>query len=135
MILLAGLAFAGESVEREIVAPVTEVSHPMYVDAAGATVRWPDLRQLSRKTDERGLVKRRRLGRTFLGLAFAGATAVEVWGGIQLAQDERVRWVAYPVFVQAAFTGACAVLTWTRLPGDVREDRAILLNGVNAKLR
>jgi hypothetical protein len=135
VILLAGLALAADRTDVEIVAPLSEVNHPVYEDAAGAQVRWPDVKRLARGTDERGRVTRRRWGRTVLGLAFAGATAVEVWGGVQIAQSERNQWLAYPVFAQAAFTGACAVLTFGRMPGDIREDRALILNAVNAKLR
>jgi hypothetical protein len=134
LILLAGVALAAEP-PPNIVAPVSEVSHPVYVDAAGTTVQWPDLRRLSRGTDERAKVRGRRFSRMFLGLAFAGATAVEVWGGVELAQgDERYRWIAVPLFIQAGFTGACSILTFTRIPGDVKEDRALLINAVNAKL-
>jgi hypothetical protein len=135
VILFAGLAFAADRPDLEIVAPLSEVDHPVYEDASGAQLRWPEVKRLARGTDEKGLVTRRRWGRTVLGLAFAGATAFEVWGGVQIAQSEKNQWLAYPVFAQAAFTGACAVLTFGRMPGDVREDRAILVNAVNAKFR
>jgi len=135
VILLAGLAFAADRPTTDIVAPLSEVDHPVYEDATGTTYRWPEVKALARGTDERGLVRRRRFSRVLLGLAFAGATVVEVWGGVEIAQSEQSQWLAYPVFAQAAFTGACAVLTFTRMPGDVREDRAIIVNAVNAKLR
>jgi len=135
LIVLAGLAIAADTPNHEMIAPLSEVDHPVYEDATGTIYRWPEVKKLSRGTDERGLVRRRRFGRVVLGLAFAGATAVEVWGGVQIAQSDKNQWLAYPVFAQAAFTGACTVLTFTRMPGDVREDRAILLNAVNAKIR
>ncbi len=115
------------------VAPIREVEHPRYVDAAGAELTWGDVRELARDTDARRKVTQRRVGRTLLRSVFAGATAVEVWGATELARRDNYLWA--PLAGQAALTGACAVLLWTRAPGERLEDRALLLNGLNASLR
>lgn len=116
------------------VAPIAEVDHPTYRDAAGATLTWGEVRDLAEGSDALRQVRRRRLGRTVLRATFAAATAVEVWGTYQLAQrpDDTL---AYPLGAQAALTGLCGVLLWTSLPSDRMEDRALVVDAVNAKLR
>ena len=109
--------------------PISEIDHPQYVDAAGMPVAWRDVKVLAKGTEERRIVRQRKFGRTVLRIGFAGATALEVWGGVKLAQDDSP--VAIPLLIQAAFTGTCAILSWTRLPGDQREDRAMIVNAVN----
>jgi len=110
--------------------PISEIEHPRYVDATGMPLGWRDVRSLAKGTEERRLVSRRKVGRFVLPLTFAGATALEVWGGVKLAQDDSP--VAIPLLLQAAFTGTCAILSVTRIPGDRREDRALIVNAVNS---
>ncbi len=114
------------------VPPFEEVDHPSYRDAAGQPLDWSRIRELAAQSDARRRVRRRRLGRNVLRFAFAGLTAVEVWGTVQLAN--RGNYLAVPLGVQAAATGAAAVLLWTQAPGDRREDRAILVEGAESVL-
>jgi len=109
--------------------PISEIDHPRYVDAAGMPVAWRDVKSLAKGTEERRIVSQRKVGRAVLRVGFAAATAVEVWGGVKLAQNDSP--VAIPLLIQAAFTGTCAILSWTRMPGDKREDRAMIVNAVN----
>jgi hypothetical protein len=88
------------------------------------------VKSLAKGTEARRTVSQRKVGRAVLRFGFAGATALEVWGGVKLAQADSP--VAIPLLIQAAFTGTCAVLSWTRMPGDRREDRALIVNEVNA---
>ncbi|MEO0603540.1 MAG: hypothetical protein AAF211_19025 [Myxococcota bacterium] len=114
------------------VPPFEEVEHPTYRDATGQPIDWARIRELAASSDARRRVRRRRLGRNALRFAFAGVTALEVWGTVQLAR--RDNFLAVPLGVQAAATGAAALLLWTQAPGDRREDRAILIKGAESVL-
>lgn len=114
------------------VGPIVEVDHPAYKDAAGTALTWGQVRDLAEGTDALGEVRRRRAGRTLLRATFAAATAVEIWGTVELA--ERDHYLAWPLGAQAALTGLCSVLLWTRMPGDRLEDRALVVDAVNARL-
>ena len=131
IVIQAALALAGPP-ERAWVPPFTEIDHPTYQDADGRAVDWARLRELAARSDARRRVRRRRLGRNVLRFSFAGLTALEVWGAVQLAN--RRSYLAAPLAVQAATTGAAAVLLWTQAPGDRREDRAILIDGASGVL-
>jgi len=130
--LLAALASATPSSDPPLVPPFEEVDHPTYEDANGQPVDWARIRKLAARTDARRRVRQRRLGRNALRFAFAGVTALEVWGTVRLA--ERGNYLAVPLAVQAASTGAVAILLWTQMPGDRREDRAILVGGAERVL-
>jgi hypothetical protein len=105
-----------------------ELDHPRYVDEAGVVFDWGQVRSLADPSARRA-VHARRAGRFTLGVVFAGATALEVWGTTELA--ERGSILTAPLAIQAGFTGLAGVLLWTRLPSDVRRDRAIVLESVN----
>ena len=68
-----------------------------------------------------------------LRVLFAGVTAAEAWGASELARSESPLWA--PLALQATMTGGAGVLLWTQMPQDRAEDRALLLQGVNARLR
>ncbi len=110
-----------------------ELEHPTYRDAAGTVLRWRHVRQLARGTDGARRVRARRWGRTVLRVLFAGVTAVEVWGTWQLARQEN--YLALPLGAQAASTGLVATLLWTGAPQQRREDRALIVQSVNQKVR
>ena len=115
------------------IGPIEEVEHPRYVDIAGTDIAWSEIEALARGTEAARKVRRRRLGRTLLRFTFAGATALEAWGTYELARRDNHLWL--PLAGQASLTGACAVLLWTSMPADRASDRALLLNGVNNRLR
>ncbi|MEN0061426.1 MAG: hypothetical protein AAGA48_04700 [Myxococcota bacterium] len=131
--LLAVAALAAPPVPSDpLVPPLDEVDHPRYEDANGQPIDWREIRSLAAKSDARRRVRGRRLGRNVLRFSFAGLTALEVWGTVRLAN--RGNFFAVPLAVQAAATGGAAILLWTQMPGDRREDRAILLNGAESVL-
>ena len=139
MIWLAAAAFADPVEEAAPEAtptfrpPIREIDYPNYVDAAGAQLTWPEVRELSAGTSALGEVRRRRIGRTLVRAMFAGATAVEAWGTWKLATEEK--WTAYPLGMQTGFTGLCAILSITSAPHDIQADRALVLGEVNGALR
>jgi hypothetical protein len=109
--------------------PLRELEHPRYVDEAGTVYTWPQVKDLADPAALRR-VRERRAGRAVLKAVFAGATAVEVWGTLELA--ERGSILTAPLGIQAGFTGLAAVLLWAREPSDVRRDRALVVESVNA---
>lgn len=135
-VLSAAAAPPSEAPEGVPQLPITEIDHPRYVDAAGEPVSWSEVRTLAVGTGALGRVRQRRIGRTLVRITFAAATAVEVWGTMELARPivEGVpdSWFAVPLGAQATLTGLCGVLSWTRAPQDRMEDRAIVLDAVNA---
>lgn len=128
MILLV-LSAGAQTLEAEPRTPITELDHPNYLDAAGEPVSWSQIRAWSADTGALGRVRRRRLGRTVLRVAFAAATVAEVWGTTELARHGH--WTAYPLAAQASLTGLCEVLLWTRLPQDRIEDHALVVDALN----
>lgn len=112
--------------------PFEAIDHPRYQDANRQPIEWKDLRKIAARSDARKRVRSRRVARNVLRFAFAGVTAVEVWGTVRLAR--RGNFFAIPLGVQASATGAAAILLWTQMPGDRREDRAILLEGAESVL-
>lgn len=113
--------------------PIRELDHPRYLDAVDRPVTWEEVHDLARPTGALRQVALRRAGRTAIRVALFAATAVEVWGTIELARDES--WVALPVGIQAGFTGLAGILSITGAPGARVEDRAIVLNAVNDRAR
>lgn len=129
MILLLSVAFAGADPLR---APIEEIAHPRYVDAADRPVTWREVRGLARSSDAARRVRARRLGRTVLRVTFAGVTGLEVAAAWSLARNDN--YAAVPIGAQAGMTGLCAVLLWTSMPQQRIEDRALLLHGANQVL-
>jgi hypothetical protein len=123
--LLAGVAFA-----QSVQPPISEVDHPRYVDATGAPLTWAEVRSMAAGSEAMALVHRRQVGRNLVRAMFVGATALEAWGTVELAQ--RGRWTSYALGAQTGLTGLCAVLSFTNAPTAWAEDRALLVNGVNA---
>jgi hypothetical protein len=111
--------------------PITEIEHPRYVDAGETPLMWAEVKDLSSSTDALRQVRRRRLGRTLVRTMFLSATALEVWGTWQLSRYPDRRLGTYLLAGQTAFTGACAVVSFTSAPHDRLEDRAIILQGAN----
>jgi hypothetical protein len=128
-----GALLLGTALAADWAPPIEELEHPTYQDARGQQVRWSEVRQIASHTDAPGRVRRRQAGRTVLRAVFAGATVLETWGTVQLVRNDSY-WAA-PLGAQAGFTGLAAVLLWTRMPQDRREDRALLLDASNAWLR
>jgi hypothetical protein len=126
-LIFLGVALAADPVS--IRGPITEIDHPRYVDAAGTQLSWVEVKDLSSSTDSLRQVRRRKLGRTLVRTMFLSATALEVWGTWQLSKDPQL--VTYLLAGQTAFTGACAVVSFTSAPHDRLEDRAIILQGAN----
>jgi hypothetical protein len=110
--------------------PITEVDHPRYVDARGTPVDWSDVRGLAAGSGALGDVRKRVVGRNLVRAMFAGATVLEAWGAAELA--ERDLWTQYLLGAQAGVTGLCAVVSFTSGIQGREEDRAIVLNEVNA---
>ena len=134
MIWLAAVAFADDPPPVDpIRPPVKEIDFPRYVDAVGTPLTWDQVREMSAGTDALARIRARRVGRTAVRLMFLSATAVEIWGTAQLAQEGR--WTAPLLGVQAGFTGLCGVLSITSAPHDIQADHAIVLDAVNGALR
>lgn len=113
-------------------APIREVDFPDFVDAAGTPVSWSQVHELAVGTDALARVHRREVGRNLVRVMFVTATALEAWGTVELA--DRGLWTKYLLGAQTGFTGACAIVSFTTGIEGRREDRAILLNEVNANL-
>ena len=127
-------ALAGPATGSDVLlrGPITEVRHPVYVDANGVTLSWRDVRGIAKGSSAVRKVRQRRWGRTVLRLGFAGVTVVEGWGTWRLA--EQGNYMALPLAGQTASTGLVAVLLWTSAPQQRLRDRALILDGANGVL-
>jgi hypothetical protein len=130
--LLTAVALAADPVSLR--GPISEIDHPRYADAGGTTLTWAEVKELSAPTDSLAQVRRRRLGRTLVRTMFLSATALEAWGTLELSRMPKARLGTYMLAGQTAFTGVCAIVSFTSAPNDRLEDRAIILQGANQVL-